>query len=300
MPADNPEQFYTGRSADFSETRIRDAALLADQGNGDLAENLHIFETPEGIVVYAATDRGIGQNENHDRVVINPNTSQFTVLDGMASAEPSQILAEKILAYPNDLTKAIEEARSVMRARQIYHGTCLISAELTPDKTLNVSQSGDCGLIAFGSDGKVKFSATRQVKMHTLPLKVDMKDFGIQRTYQRLVDTSPVSFISVSSGDLHDYDEVKLAEGDTVILFSDALWSNFSTDELSALVAQNRNPQDLFRRISEDLNRKMQSAATPLLSKDDVFSSVEEKARCYYGGDHVPHSDNQSLVLPRV
>lgn len=57
MSADKPEQFYTSRSADFSETRIRDATLLADQGNGDLSENLRVFETPEGVVVYAATDR---------------------------------------------------------------------------------------------------------------------------------------------------------------------------------------------------------------------------------------------------
>ena len=280
---------------------IKNSELLADQGNGDLAENLKVFATSLGTEVYAATDRGIGKTENHDRVVINTGVSQFSVLDGMGSAKASQILAKSILTYPGDLAKSLEAAKSEMSANGVYEGTCLISARLTPKKTLKISQVGDCGAMVFDADGKIKFSATSGVRMHSTPLEVDMKEFGIERTSQSLVDTTPAGCISGHSGELYNYDEIQLTDGDTTLLFSDALWSNFSTKEISRLVKQNRNPLDLFKIISKELRRKMQAGNTiSSNSKDDIFSSLEEKAQCFYGGDHVPQADNQSLVLFQV
>lgn len=277
----------------------KDCALLNHCGSGDLEKNIQIFKTPEEIIVYAATDRGIGKEENHDRVIINTDVSQFTVLDGMGSAAASQILAEKIIVYPNDLKKALEEAKIEMRTCYVKEGTCLISAKLTPEKTLKVYQVGDCGAIVFGSEGTVKFSATNQVKTYSQVLEVDMKDFGIKKSYQKLVETSPDSFISGFFGNLHEYPEIQLVDEDIVFLFSDVLWCNFSIEELSKLVAQNKNPQNLFRTISEKLKQKMQSADILSAKKYD-FPSIKEKAQCYYGGDYVPHRDDQSLVLFQV
>ena len=153
----------------------------------------------------------------------------------------------------------------------------------------------------FDPDGKIKFSALNQVKGRSTILDVNMKEFGIERTYQRLVGTSPVSFVSSSSGKLYNYDDIQLANGDVVLLFSDVLWCNFSQNEISELVRQNKDPEGLFRKIAEELKQKMQSANNIFSSKKDtIFSSYKERARCYYGGDYVPQSDNQSLILFQV
>lgn len=279
----------------------KDSIVLADQGDGDLAENLHIFETPAGIKVYAATDRGIGNEQNNDRIVINPQSSQFTVLDGMLGPRDAQILANKILTNQNQLKKALDEAKIEMLIRRYQEGTCLISAKLTPEKILQISQVGDCGALVFGQDGKIKFSATHQVKFRSTFLDVNMKEFGIERTEQRLLDTSPRDSISATSGSLYYYDDMRLEEGDTVLLFSDAIWSNFSISEISQLVSQNRNPQNLFNEIAEKMKRKMHAEKNIFSGKkDEVFPSFKERAQCYYGGDYVPQSDNQSLILFKI
>jgi len=299
MP-NNIEKIFL-HSKDKSIEVERNSAILADRGNGDMAENFYIFETPAGIKAYAATDRGIGKEENNDRVIINSSSSQFTVLDGMLGSRASQILAEKILANPDNLEKALDEAKSEMRAQRVNDGTCLVSAKLTPEKILQVSQVGDCGALVLDQNGKIKFSATHQVKFRSTALEVNMKEFGIERTEQRLVDTSPRDSVSSTSGSLYYYDDIQLADRDIVLLFSDALWSNFSDAEISQLIRQNKDPQNLFNKISDELKRKM-SAENNIFSskKDEVFSSFKERAKCYYGGDYVPQSDNQSLVLFQV
>ncbi len=299
MSIDKPD--HDQASTESSEKRIKDAALLADEGNGDLAENLRVFETPEGVVVYAATDRGIGKRENHDRVVISPRVSQFSILDGMNSAEASHVVAEEILAHADAIPAALENARSALRTRRIHDGTTLITAKLTPEKTLRVAQSGDCGAIIFDASGKVTFAARRQVKFRTTTLDVDLKSFGVKRTSQRLVDTSSVSPIFSTSGVLHDYDDVKLSKGDTVMLFSDAVWSNFSADELSQLVSQNRNPRNLFGKIAEGFRQKMRAADSLLSSvTNESLGAMSERVRHYYDCDYVPHADNQSLIIFQV
>lgn len=274
----------------------KDCALLKDQGDGsgNLEKNLQIFETPKGVKIYAATDSGHGKRENHDRVIIDSVGSQFVVLDGMGSAGASQILAETILAHPNDLKGALEKAKLKMATSGIHNGACLISGHLTAENTFKVYQVGDCGAVVFDRVGHVKFSAAdkKQVKMRLETLEVDIP--GVDKKSQQLVDTLPGNFISSHSGELHGYSDIELVAGDTALLFSDAVWCNLSMNELSKLVMQHRNPQDLFRKISELLNQKMRSV--DVLSQSG-FSSYLEKAKSYYGGDYVPSVDNQSLVL---
>lgn len=276
----------------------KDNALLDNRGNGNLIKNLKVFETPEGIIVYAATDRGIGQTENHDRVVINASVSQFAVLDGMNSAGASQVLASKILAHPDNLEKSLNEADSELKMRRVPEETCLISAKLTPEKILKITQIGDCGAMVFDTEGKHKFSATHEIKMRVQTLPVDMKEIGIKRNSQKLVSTSSVSFFSAYYSEKpYHYDDIQLVEGDTILLFSDALWCNFSEAEISTMIKQNSNSQDLFKKISETLMRKMLVKKSLLPArKDDVFN-LKERAQCYFGGDYFPQNDNQSLII---
>jgi len=279
----------------------KESAILADRGNGNLVENIRIFGVLKGIKIYAATDRGLGNEDNNDRVIINADSARFSVLDGMLSADASQILAKKILVNPDNLEKALDEAKSEMMARHVNDGACLVSAELTPGNILRVSQIGDCGALVLDPSGKIKFSATQQVRFRSTALEVNMKELGIKQTSQMLIETSPRSFVSGSSGDLYSYDDFQLTKGDTTLLFSDVIWSNFSMSEISQFIKQNKAPRDLFEKIAEELRRKMQSANNIFSSKgDDVFPSFKERTQCYYGGDYVPNSDNQSLILFQV
>jgi hypothetical protein len=287
--------------ADFAISK--EAAILDTQGNGNMAENLRVFETPEGIKVYAGTDRGIGNKENQDRVVVNPQVSQFAVLDGMKDSRPAQILAEKIYAFPGDLRKSIREAALELQQRRINQGTCMLVAELKPGKKLSVSQFGDSGALVFDIQGKIKLSATHEVKTHTDVLEVDdLKEFGIERTSQKLLTITPKSFFSAyDDSDPYKYEDVQLEEGDTVLLFSDALWSNFSMGEISDLVMENKNFEDLFKTISETLMKKMYAEENIMSGyKEGDILNLEQRLQYYYGGECVPQKDNQSLVIFKV
>lgn len=274
------------------------AKLLEDLWNWDLAKTLNIFRTPNWLLIYAATDAGFQKKENHDRVVINPNEYRFSILDWEGSARASHILANALLNFPDDLDNALKKAQTLLQKSGIHNATCLITAKLTPNNRLNVSQFWDCWALIFDREGTIKFSAKNQVKFRYDTLNVDMEFLWVTRTSQKLVDTSSVTTFSWISRSAYHYDEIQLSEWDTVILFSDFLWSNFSIKELSRMVKETKEPLDLFKKIAELSKLKMQSADLTINKYD--FISYENKCKLYYSWDYVPHVDNQSLLIFKI
>lgn len=274
------------------------AKLLEDSWDWDLAKTLNIFRTPSWLLIYAATDAGFNKEENHDRIVVSPNECRFSVLDWEASAWASHVLAQALLEFPNNLDKALTAAQVQLQQKRIHSATCLITAKLTPDNRLNVSQIWDCWALVFDRDGKIKFSAKDQVKLHSDTLSVDMEFLGIDRTSQKLIDTSSVTTFSWISYYPSHYDGIQLSEWDTVILFLDFLWSNFSMKELSEIVRETKEPLALFKKIADLSKRKMQSADWSMDKYD--FVSYRDKFKLFYSWDFVPHVDNQSLVVFKI
>lgn len=296
------EKINTLQSSEDNFEVCEESAILDNEGNGNLVENRRIFRTPEGVLIYAGTDRGIGKAENHDRIIINAQMSQFTVVDGMGGDRASQVLAQKIFENPENLETAIELAQSEMKKKNINKGACLISARLTPEKILKISQIGDCGATVFDGTGKIKFNANKQITTRFNHLEVKgMEKIGVERAYQKLVEISSKNFVSSSSAQMHTYNDFQLTEDDIVLLFSDAVLKNFSPEELSYHIANNNDSKDIFDKLSDELRKKMQAASSRFSSKaDSIFSNPKERAKCYYDSDYVPQSDNQSLVVFKV
>ncbi len=271
--------------------------ILDSVGNGNMADNYQIFRSLSGQMIYASTDAGIGENRNDDRVIIKLSLEEFTILDGMDSSIPSKILAEVILNGQDEIEQSVRNGVESLKSENVHKGVCLISVK-KHDQTLKFKQAGDCGAMVFTSDGKIKFVAddSSQINQNITILPVDLTDVGIERDKQSLVDTLPNNFISAGGGNLYKHDDVRCEKGDIVILFSDFLWSNFSKRELSFIVKEYKTPEDIFKKISHVTYLKMKSEIGSALSYKG-FDSLGEKMKVYYGGDHVPQIDNQSLLL---
>lgn len=279
----------------------RESAILSDEWTGNLLLNLRVFELSNWTRVYAATDRWVWEDKNHDRIVIKSDISAIYVLDGMASTQPSQFCAEVIMGSSRDFSRIFNGTQTCLNSQNIASWLSMVWAYISEDRNLHVHQVGDCGVLVFGNDGNVKFCADNQVDFYvkTFPITREFQEFLLEykqlkivKQFQRHVDTLPKDPLQWSFGSYHTYDPVKLQSWDTVMLFSDIVWCNFSLPELETLVRENPDTMKLYSTIAMILYRKMQ------LDRDQLDGIADYNL--YYNSDLFPSTWNQSLVLFRV
>jgi|GEM_PF-5619340 len=145
--------------------------ILAGEGaESFLVPAIPSFEFKSGDRLLAGTDKGIGyKDHNEDRVVIVEKENFVAVVDGMGGEsqgeKAAQILAESLLASPNDPTQATKIARQKMKESDLFEkegGACFMAAKVLDTqngKVLQISRIGDCSLFVMKKDGTIVYKS---------------------------------------------------------------------------------------------------------------------------------------------
>lgn len=283
----------------------------------DLLESMRVFELESGDVVYAGTDKGInyGSHDNEDRVAISPANNLIVDIDGMGGMGhgelAAEILAEEFLTSPADTNLAVEKAREKMAAQNVGQGGAVfISARIItkeqPDKSvhkfLEVSQLGDAKLIIIKKDGTVDFESKDQSYVQTL---VDLEQITEDEALYH--DKRHVAGEAVTPEGKKvepKSDQIKVEDGDLVLLYSDGISDNFTPGEIAKKKKKlNLSAEGLFAWLSEETGKRMRDykkiIASASKEPDDAY--YRKKDGVYYDGyKSKPKPDNRSLAIIEI
>lgn len=215
----------------------------------DSLEQPRVIEARFGPVVFG-THEGIGYSKerrrerivNQDALVVNTDANGFAVIDGLggeaAGEHAARILAEEIqgvLRTSAPLEQAHEHGHARMNTELTGNGGACYIAVRVENGTLKIAQAGDVRLCILGRTGRIRF---------------ETKDQG--------GGTHVYNGVFKSDQTLPTVYEKALFEGDRIIIGSDGIFKNISTDELHTLASGKSTP-DGFMEIQGKVLEQMKS-----------------------------------------
>lgn len=306
----------TGRPQEVRAPQLPE--ILDGNEAKDLKDSARIYELASGGRVIAGTDNGVGYDHNEDRVVIVrgvKGVNFVAVVDGMGGSEngegAAKILAQYLSQSPENITSAVDDARSAMERQGIGQGGAVfISARLrveSNEKFLDIYQSGDAKLIIIKRDGAVSFQSVDQSSAQ------DLVNQGKLLPDQALYDSSRNYTQAVSANDgiqLESYKK-KVETGDMVLLMSDGISDNFTAEEIAERVKkEGLLTDDLFAWLSNATGERMKNAekivGKPNKNKTnspEQIAILQERiktGRYSDGYRSKPKPDNRALVILEI
>jgi len=187
---------------------------------------------------------------NEDTLVINQRVNAFASIDGMGGAggpydgkKAADILASQFKKFFQkgwDLDKVrILASQEMLKNGVIDGGACYLAGKITND-LLEIYQAGDARLIVINKNNRVNF---------------ETKDERPEGKARHLV-TNCVQ--GKKAGDVNYY-KTGLEFGDRIIVASDGLWDNLSTEQVVHIV-QKRPTGEALKRLNEMSLAKMRSS----------------------------------------
>lgn len=277
--------------------------VLDGKGKTGLKESMELFMFESGEKVIAGTDAGIGyKNVNEDRVTLVPSSNFAAVIDGMGGhsdgAATAAILAKSLQNSPEDISKAIEQARDNMSEASISDGGAVfISARImsaeTTGKTLDVHQAGDAKLIVISKDGTVSFQSKDQSPVQDfLDSGAITPDQALYHEYRNVVGSAISSSRPVNIKSYY----VSVEDGDLVLLMSDGVSDNLTPEEIGDAAKTMNTEEELFTWISEVTNSRMQNREKIV----ENTLSRETEGKYSDGYKSKPKKDNRALVIMKI
>jgi len=197
------------------------------------------------------------RNFNEDALVINNRINAFASIDGMGGAgnfgdgqKAAAILAsefQKFFQKGWDLDKVRFLANQQMLRNGIKEGGACYLAGKINNGLLDIYQAGDLRLIVINKQGRLNFE-TQDERLPNGP---------------RNIVTNAVS--GESAGKVNRY-RTRLDYGDRLIIGSDGLWDNLTTEQVMKIV-QKQNITEATPRLNDMALRKMGSE---LGKKDNI------------------------------
>jgi len=209
-----PEPFYD-RVDEIAENRLDEPKVVKGKN---------------GTIVYG-TDEGFNyKSHNEDRVVVNTEENAFASIDGMggmgvagAGEKAAQIFAEEF-QLGIKLKISFEDIQKKAHLRMSQEGigeggVCYVAGKIEGE-ILKIAQAGDARLLVIRRDGSVKFSTEDELAYPNVPNLRHVVGNAVQGTQE---------------GTTKVY-EVKLEEGDRIVVASDSLWDNYENNEVAGMV----------------------------------------------------------------
>ena len=291
------------------------AKILDGKGAKNLMESMKSFRFPSGENVIVGTDMGINYKidnpHNEDRVVVVPSANFIAVVDGMGGMGhgelAAEILAKNLLASPISLDGAVVSAKKEMKENNVGNGGAVfISARIVEEqqqdrsviKFLDVYQLGDAKLIIIKKDGAIIFESVDDSLIQELIVG------GHLTPDQALHDKRRNVVLQAVSPNKDDqpkfYPNIKVEEGDIVLLMSDGISDNITAEEIAEeRQKQNLTAKGLFTWISDTTNARMAQA-------DEIIEKGRGQIKDIEGGLYSdqfkskPKPDNRALAIMEI
>jgi serine/threonine protein phosphatase PrpC len=282
------------------------AAILDGKGAQTLLESAKYFELESGDIVIAGTDQGFNYDHNEDRVVAGTKSNFLGVIDGMGGEKHGEraaaLLAQNLLENPENIEYAVGHAKVEMQRHNIGKGGAVFIAgrviieesEGSKEKSLDISQLGDAKLMIINKASEVTFESKDQSRAQ------ELVDMGIITADEALYNESlrrlVTGVVSISHNDpIKKYPIVGLEEGDMVLLMSDGISDNFTSDEIAREVKnRNLNAKELFAWLSDATSKRMLTST--------LITDRERRKKGVYpdGYKTKPKPDNRALIIMEI
>jgi len=197
-------------------------------------------------------DKGL-RKFNEDALVINNRVNAFVSIDGMGGAgnfgdgkKAAAILAyefQKFFQKGWDLNKVGFIASEKMLQNGIKEGGACYLAGKINNAFLDIYQAGDLRLIVINKDGRLNFE-TKDQRIH-------------RETPEGLREYVTSAVTGENAGRVNHY-RFRLDYGDRIIVGSDGLWDNLSTEQIIKFV-QKKNTSEAIKKLKETSLSKMGS-----------------------------------------
>jgi protein phosphatase len=311
MNEDIPGNRITQKISRMASEAISNApAILDGKEAKNLRESIRYFELATGDTVVAGTDKGINyKDHNEDRVIIHPPSSLIAVIDGMggeyAGEKAAEILAGTLLSSPKDINSAVSQAKQKMADQRLGRGGAVfISARVVVEKQpgnsvnkfIEVSQLGDAKLIVIRKNGTVSFESKDESIVQFLV--DDGRVTSDEALYHPRRNTVLRAVSAIEKEDAKSYPKMKVEKGDIIILMSDGISDNFTSEEIVLKKhGDNLSAQQLFIWLSDATDRRMK------YSKEIIKDSGKNRSKYGFYSDGYqsePKNDNRALVIMEI
>lgn len=272
--------------------------VLDGDGAKDLADGIQTFETPDGDIIAAATDKGIDYKDvNEDRVVVNPKKRFVGVVDGMGGYQfgwkAAQILAKHLGKLPEDIETAVRNAQAEMRDRVIGSGgAAFISFRIIHKKArevkVEIAQAGDSRIIIADNDGSITFESDDESLVAQLVRQgfITFDEALYHPRRQTLLNAvgEACGIVKVNS--------LVFSAGQRAILITDGISDNLTAEELVSLVL-GKSPTEAIEVISEVTNNRMQGEESIIMNT----ANRTEQGEYSDGFKSRPKPDNRGMAI---
>ena len=281
----------------------------------NLTARVYEGKTATGDSYLAATDKGIGRDENQDCLLIDPTNNLFVVIDGVGSGKNSKqaaiSIAEGFREKPKDPAQAIEKACDFMKNDGVspdpdspeYGGACFASVrmvEKSAGRYLEVAKSGDVKVLILKNNSIVWESHD---------------DSDIQQLIDAKILTGHEPYYSPYAGQINkmigpeyhsdDFEivnpDILLEKGMRIIVMTDGITDNIVPIEIEKHLQKHPNlsSRELLEWLSAETDKRMINAQETLRKTDELGG--REKLETYPDGWlNAPKQDNRGLVIVDV
>lgn len=275
--------------------------------DGDSAEGfgskIYKFTTPKGIQITAITNKGVNyKDDNEDRIAINPFAEFAAVCDGMGGHGDgdlaAEILAHQLLLYPEDIEKAVEEARKEFEKENLASnaGACLITAQIIFENEsmyVDTRQAGDAHMIIVNKDGSLVCESIDETYAQE-----DVDECRItkdQATYATNRNTVKNAIHKTTGQVTHTCTRFQVFSGQKILIFSDGTSDNLATPDILKRIQGLNGPQ-IIQRLSAILQERMGNYKNIIMyTLDRINTGVFSD-----GFISQPKPDNWSIVVMEV
>lgn len=282
------------------------AEILDGKEAKDLLDSMQRYTLESGDLVLAGTDKGIGyKDHNEDRIASVPGKNFLAVVDGIGGMgkgdEAAQILAEELLANPDDIQSAVLIAKTRMEEAKIgVGGAVFVATKLVQEpsgKSVEFSQCGDSKMMIIKKDGSVKFESRENTMAQTLVENKAMTADQALYYKSRNIIMDAISSNPELIGEVEYNSRISVEVGDMVLLMSDGISDNFTAEEIAEVISgpPRMTVEELYEWLYYATGQRMSN------KKEIIASSDRENDGKYSDGYKTqPKADNRALVIMEI
>lgn len=280
-----------------------ESAIIDGKGLSSLKENVQVFQTASGDLVFAATDIGVNysKSENQDRVGVFPENNLVVVADGLGSfkggSEAAELLVQAFGEFPEHPQIAATLASHLIWEKRIDGGTCFASLRVhnsKGNKKALISKAGDVKVMIV-RNGKLLFaSADDSLVQQLVDAEKLTADEALYYPHRNIVTRS----IAATRNLIKELFPISVEKGDFILLLTDGITDNLTTDEITDLI-RGKKPVDMFDIISDVTSRRMRDSS--VIETETYLNGGRENLKSFTDGyKSEPKPDNRGMAVIQI